>query len=134
MYGFSREKLISAINKSEKPQYATAVDSFKNSKKERIVTFLKGVMEDESLSEFDPVDANARRISNLVEKKDLWMLYCEMYCDETSGIPDYSYFVKIWKKETPNLCESLVFNIFLLLMTTIFLFLLGTVCHSDVVL
>ena len=106
VYGISRKKLTGCIENASVAVHTVDNQEFQNTKKTQIASFLKGLYADGSFTEDDPVDLNVRRISNLCKRKDLWLLYCEAYAEGGNSIPDYSYFLDVWDKTTPNLSRS----------------------------
>ena len=76
-----------------------------DSKKSSIATFLLGVWNDDSFSEFDPSNPTIRRISNFHRKKDVFLFYCEILLENNEGnnIPSFQYFTQIWIEDFPNL-------------------------------
>ena len=124
VYGISMDKLIASISHPTIPHQlikSNDIEVTKDNIKERVVTFLTGIAEDDGFSEPDPVITGVRRLSSFHTKKDLWQSYCENFC-ETAFIPSYIYFSEIWRLEFSHLRNNLIHFIFLF-FSFIFIFL-----------
>lgn len=109
IYGISNDKIYSIAQKENNPPVPVYTEKL-SEKKDSIKAFLGGIWADDSMSEFDPVNPNIRRISSLHSKKQLWMIFCQTAEVNEAQLASQSYFLKIWNKHFPYL--SINFYIF----------------------